>query len=118
MAFQRTGDRNLRPECWRSRKYRRANRKKTEAFIWKSLPGFPEPALNESSRRGLSFRSADIQINQDISRLGAFVWANNPAVFQLIHDSRSARVTESQTALQKRHACFLFAADHFDALLD
>src|SRR5437870_914773 len=65
-----------------------------------------------------SIRPCSIQINQYISRLGALTGADDAAVFQFVHDAGGAAIAEAQTPLQERDAGFLFAPNHFDALLD
>src|ERR1043166_3935843 len=71
-----------------------------------------------SARTAFSLRLGDVQIDQDIARLGAFVGADDSPVLEFVHDAGRPRVTEPQPALHKRHARLLFAPNHFDALLD
>src|SRR5258706_12373243 len=72
------------------------------------------------SRAGcrLAIRPAPVQINENVPRLRSFAGADDAAVFQFIHDARSAGVAEPQPALHERDAGLLLATDHLDALLD
>src|SRR4051812_6189873 len=65
-----------------------------------------------------AIRSGAIQIDQDVARFGAFARANDSAVLEFIHDSGGAAVSEPETPLEKGNAGFLFAPNHFDALLN
>ncbi len=59
-----------------------------------------------------------IEVNQYVARLGALAWADDPAVFELVHYSCCAGVTEAEPALEQGHAGFFLASDDFDALLN
>src|SRR5579862_1064766 len=65
-----------------------------------------------------AIRTGAVQIDQDITRLGALAGADDAAVFQFVHDARGTGVTKAQPALHQRDARLLFAANHLDALLD
>src|SRR5438093_6727188 len=45
-----------------------------------------------------------IQVNQNVPRLRPFARADDPAVFQFIHDARRPPIAEAQAPLQQRHA--------------
>src|SRR5690349_13964743 len=77
-----------------------------------------KPACAALNRLRIAIGAAAVEIDQNIARLRAFARADNAAVFQFIHDARRASITEAQPPLQERHAGFLFAANHFNALLD
>jgi len=45
--------------------------------------------------------NGSIEIDQNLAWFGAFAGTQNTAMLQNINDARSARITESQTALQQ-----------------
>src|SRR5687768_5625947 len=52
-----------------------------------------------------------IEVNQDIAWLRPFAGTNDAALLELIHDSCSAGIPESEPALHQGDTCFLFAAN-------
>src|SRR5882724_10081791 len=67
---------------------------------------------------GPAIGSAAVQIDQNIPRFRPVAGADDPAVFQFIHNARGAAIAKAQAPLQKRDAGFLFAANDFNALLN
>jgi len=65
-----------------------------ESRFWGSILGL----------RRAPIRPATVQVNQDVTRLGAFAGADDAAVLQLIHDAGGAAIAEAQAALEEGDA--------------
>src|SRR6478672_6413094 len=59
-----------------------------------------------------------IEIDQNLAWFGALAGTQNTALLQNINDTRRARVTESQPALEQRSGRALFLSDYLDAFFD
>src|SRR4030095_11906432 len=62
--------------------------------------------------------NGSIEIDQNLAWFGALAGTQNTALLQNINDSRRARVTESQPALEQRSGRAFFLSDNLDAFFD